>query len=120
MSLMNTCGCIAMENLHWLNCVLRASNNTTSRLSNVLLPKCHCIQIFLFCETHLSLKEFLSRQKRVVGGKQKFGKEHLNGTQLPKRSENLVVLLPSCPLASDKGSLLLVLKLEKNASFSAQ
>lgn len=54
-SLVNTLSCVAMENFQWLICVLGASNNLTSQISKVLLPKCYCIQIFLFCEM-LSLK----------------------------------------------------------------
>lgn len=54
-SLVNTLSCVAMENFQWLNYVLGASNNLTSQISKVLLPKCHYIQIVLFCEM-LSLK----------------------------------------------------------------
>lgn len=96
-SLVNTLNCVAMENFQWLNCVLGASNNLTSQISKVLLPKCHCIQIFLFCEM-LSLKQFISRQNRIVGGKQILLKEHLNCTQQMKQPEilycSLRVLLP--------------------------
>lgn len=54
-SLVNTLNCVAMENFQLLNHVLGASNNLTSQISKVLLPKCHCIQILFFCEM-LSLK----------------------------------------------------------------
>lgn len=99
LSLMNTLNCIAMENFQWLNCGLGASSNITSRTSNLLLPKCHCIQIFLFCEMHLPLKEFISRQNSIVGGEQIFLKEHLKSIQLMKPPEILLycslrVLLP--------------------------
>lgn len=53
-SLANTLNCVAIENFQWLNCVLGASNNLTSQILKVLLPKFHCIQIFLFCEMLLN------------------------------------------------------------------
>lgn len=102
----------AIGNLQWLNCVLGTSNNLTLQIPKVLLPKCHLIQMFLFCEMP-SIKIVYFQTNQNIGGKQMLLREHLNCNQQMKRPE---VLHCSFRVLFDNGSLLLVLKLEKKTS----